>query len=264
MAIDLTLDATLHRLANDDAFASLRPSLATYYGEASRDAAMDNLYAAFVPDGGLAFDIGAHVGDRTACFRRLGARVVALEPQPLCLQALHQLYGEDPGVTIVPKACAAEPGTLTFHVNSANPTVSTASHTFVNKANGAEGWAEQNWDAELTVEATTLAELIAQHGLPDFIKIDVEGFEDVALSTLTQRPHALSFEFTTIERDVAYRALKRLEALGGYGFNLALGESQHLAYEPGEEVTPSHMADVIAALPHAANSGDVYAIRVPA
>ena len=40
------------------------------------------LYARFVKPGDLVFDIGAHVGDRVAAFRRLGARVVALEPQP--------------------------------------------------------------------------------------------------------------------------------------------------------------------------------------
>ena len=45
-------------------------------------AAMDRLYGQFVRPGDLVFDIGAHVGDRVASFRRLGARVVAVEPQP--------------------------------------------------------------------------------------------------------------------------------------------------------------------------------------
>ena len=54
---------------------------------APRDAAMDALYARFVRPGDLAFDIGSHVGDRIGSFRRLGARVVALEPQPLCARA---------------------------------------------------------------------------------------------------------------------------------------------------------------------------------
>ena len=36
-----------------------------------------------VKPGDLAFDIGSHVGDRISSFRRLGARVVALEPQQL-------------------------------------------------------------------------------------------------------------------------------------------------------------------------------------
>ena len=75
------------RLRADPAFAPLRRSLDVYYGDPARDAAMDALYARFVRAGDLAFDIGAHVGDRIGSFRRLGARVVALEPQPLCARA---------------------------------------------------------------------------------------------------------------------------------------------------------------------------------
>jgi len=67
-------------LRTDPAFASLRRSLDVYYGDPERDAAMDALYGRFVAPGGLAFDIGSHVGDRIGSFRRLGARVVALEP----------------------------------------------------------------------------------------------------------------------------------------------------------------------------------------
>ena len=56
---------------------------------------MDALYARFVRPGDLAFDIGAHVGDRIGSFRRLGARVVALEPQPLCARAIRAIYAGD-------------------------------------------------------------------------------------------------------------------------------------------------------------------------
>ena len=57
-------------------------SLRIYYGDRTRAAVMQRLYAEFVHEGDLVFDVGAHVGDRIASFRRLGARVVAVEPQP--------------------------------------------------------------------------------------------------------------------------------------------------------------------------------------
>jgi hypothetical protein len=57
-------------------------SLRIYYGGAQRRRDMTALYAPFVKPGDLAFDLGAHVGDRVAAFRALGCRVVAVEPQP--------------------------------------------------------------------------------------------------------------------------------------------------------------------------------------
>jgi hypothetical protein len=63
-------------------------SLRTYYGDRERRTAMDLLYGRFVKPGDLVFDIGAHVGDRVAAFRRLGARVVAVEPQPALVRTL--------------------------------------------------------------------------------------------------------------------------------------------------------------------------------
>jgi FkbM family methyltransferase len=235
---------------------ALERSLEVYYGNPERDAAMDALYARFVKRGGLAFDIGSHVGDRIASFRRLGARVVALEPQPLCAAAIRAIHGGDAEVTLVQSACGAETGILQLHINSANPTVTTASSDFVKAADGADGWQGQVWDETIDVAQTTLDALIASHGRPDFVKIDVEGFEDFVLAGLSTPVPALSFEFTTIQRDVAGRCLQRLAALGYSRFNLALGESQIMTL--ADWVSSDAMARHIAALPHDANSGDVY------
>ena len=236
---------------------NLARSFAVYYGDAPRDAAMDALYARFVKPGGLAFDIGSHVGDRIGAFRRLGARVVALEPQPDCAAAIRQVYAGDAALTVVEAACGPQPGSLTLHINSANPTVTTASPDFVKAADGAAGWEGQVWDRAIEVPVTTLDALIDAHGMPDFVKIDVEGFEADVLAGLTRPVRALSFEFTTIQRDVACKCIALLAALRPYRFNLALGESQQFAFE--EPVSAGDMAAHILALPHEANSGDVYA-----
>jgi FkbM family methyltransferase len=245
-------------LRADPAYLALHRSLDIYYGNPARDLAMDTLYARFVPAGALAFDIGSHVGDRVGSFRRLGAKVVALEPQPMCARAIRALYGDDRHVTLIEAACSDRPGRLTLRVNSANPTVSTASADFIGAADGAGGWEGQIWDADVEVACTTLDALIAQHGVPAFAKIDVEGFEDIVLAGLSRPLPALSFELTTIQRDVGLRCLDRLVALGAYGFDIALGESQTLTFE--RWVSKAEIAAHIAALPHAANSGDVYCL----
>jgi FkbM family methyltransferase len=250
--------AAIDVLKSDVAFTSLRRSLEVYYGDPSRDAAMDALYARFLAAGQLAFDIGAHVGDRIASFRRLGARVVALEPQPLCARAIRAIYAGDTAVTVVESACGPQAGALTLRINSRNPTVSTASPDFVRAAGGASGWEEQVWDQTVDVPVTTLDALIAAHGVPQFAKIDVEGFEADVLAGLSARLPALSFEFTTIQRDVAVRCLDHLMGLGDYRFDVSLGETHRLTF--GRWVTATEMQLHIEGLPHAANSGDVYCV----
>lgn len=243
-------------LRADPAAVSLRPSLDLSYGDPGRATAMDRFHTQFVRPDDLVFDIGAHVGDRTASFRRLGARVIAVEPQPLCARSIRTLFGDDDQVTVVEAACGATIGRLELHINSANPTVSTASPHFVQAADGAENWQGQVWDARLAVPATTLDVLVAEHGRPAFVKVDVEGFEDVVLAGLSHPLPALSFEFTTIERAVAQRALDHAVALGFTRFNLALGDAMALA-EPAWLTAPA-LGVLLDALPHSANSGDVY------
>ncbi|MFE1600840.1 FkbM family methyltransferase [Methylobacterium sp. ID0610] len=233
-------------------------SLRIYHGPQAPRAAMDALYRRFVRPGDLVFDVGAHVGDRVSAFRRLGACVVALEPQAGPARALRLIHGRDPGVTLLPVAAGDVEGELVLHLNPANPTVSTASPAFVAAAREAAGWEGQVWDARAACPVTTLDRLIALYGRPAFVKIDVEGFEDRVLAGLSTPLPALSFEVTTIAREVGLRCLDRLAALGSYGFDLALGESQVLSL--GRFVEAREMRAVLAALPHAANSGDVYAV----
>jgi FkbM family methyltransferase len=232
-------------------------SLRIYYGNRRHGPAMDRLYRRFVNPGDLVFDIGAHVGDRVAAFRRLGARVVAIEPQPAFVKVLKLLYGRTSDVTIEATAIGRDAGTIELMINTANPTVSTVSRNFVNAARNAPGWEAQSWTKTQCVPVTTLDALIARHGVPAFIKIDVEGFEAEALAGLTRPVKALSFEFTTIQRDVALACVERCIALGYARFNAALGESQifvHADWIGGPEI-----ARWLAELPYAANSGDIYA-----
>ena len=240
------------------AFGVVR-SLRLYYGHPARARAMDRLYAQFVAPDDLVFDIGAHVGDRIASFRRLGARVVAVEPQPALHRTLRLLYGRDSHVALVAAAIGRAAGSAEMRINPRNPTISTLSDAFIAASRGAAGWQGESWPRTLTVGVTTLDALIAAHGRPAFIKLDVEGFEAEALAGLSQPVPALSFEFTTIQRSVALACLERSTALGFTEFNAALGESQVL----GAWRDARAIAEWLVALPHEANSRDVYA-RSPA
>ena len=114
-------------------------SLRIYYGDRSRAAAMDRLYGGFVRRGELVFDIGAHVGDRVASFRRLGARIIAVEPQPAMVRVLKLVYRRRADVAIEAVAVGRRAGTVSLMINADNPTVSTASDAFVSAARDAPG-----------------------------------------------------------------------------------------------------------------------------
>jgi FkbM family methyltransferase len=232
-------------------------SLRIYYGGWGRRGALDRHYARYVAAGDLVFDIGSHVGDRVAAFRRLGARVVAVEPQPALARTLRLLYGRDKAVTVVESAVGRAPGTVALQLNLDNPTVSTASEAFIAASRGAPGWEGQRWTRAVEVPVTTLDALMARFGAPRFIKIDVEGFEAEVLAGLSVPVPALSFEFTTIQRDIACACVARSEAIGYRAFAASLGES--LAFEHGHKLGADDITDWLMTLPASANSGDIYA-----
>jgi FkbM family methyltransferase len=218
---------------------------------------MDRLHGGFVRRGDLVFDIGAHVGDRVASFRRLGARIVAVEPQPAMVKVLKLFFGRRADIAIEAVAVGRSVGTTILMINTDNPTVSTASAEFVSAARDAPGWETQRWTKSVPVTVTTLDALIGKYGVPAFIKIDVEGFEQETLQGLSRAVKALSFEFTIIQRDVALACIERCVALGYTRFNAALGESQ--TFVNADWVGGEAIARWLAGLPHAANSGDIYA-----
>lgn len=230
------------------------------YRRPGRQAGLEALYRDWLGPGQLAFDIGAHLGDRTRCFRSLGSRVIAMEPQPALMRLLQRAHGDDSAVTLLPQAVGAAPGRARLALSHAHPTLATLDGEWREQVQqGHPGFRRVRWDDSIEVEVTTLDALIAAHGLPDFCKIDVEGFEPTVLAGLSQPLPALSFEFVRGTLDRSVSCIERLETLGKYDYNVIAGEERHYRFASWR--SGSELLDWLQAGADQLASGDIYARR---
>jgi FkbM family methyltransferase len=235
-------------------------SIRMYYGNPLHNRALARFYAQFVRPGDLCFDIGAHVGNRLWAWSKLGARIVALEPQPHCMSLLRRWYGGRANVVLLEQAVGSTLGTGTLFISERTPTVSTLSPDWIAGVRGTPGFAGVRWDHSIPVRVTTLDELVARYGLPAFCKIDVEGAELDVLRGLSYPLKALSFEYIPATADVAVACIGRLGELGRYEYNWLPSETRRL--RSAVWLGPVQMADLLRRMPKHGRSGDVYARRL--
>jgi FkbM family methyltransferase len=177
---------------------------------------------------GLIFDIGANHGRKTDVFLRLGARVVAVEPDEVNQEILRQkfltLRLRPKPVTIVGKAVSERETVERMWIDAPGSAKNTLSQKWVStlRSDQARFGARLEFAAEKDVETTTLDHLIGLHGEPFFVKIDVEGFEPNVLRGLTRRVPYISFEVNLPEFNAegteCIALLKRLDAAGRFNF----------------------------------------------
>ena len=191
---------------------------------------MKAFYSQFLQPGDLCFDVGSNLGNRLEVFRSLGCRVVAVEPQSACFMELQSRFGTDADVVLLRTALGEQEGEMEIRLSEAN-TIASMSPEWIRSVRESGRFAEFHWDRSEVVKVTTLDALIARHGVPRFIKIDVEGFEQEVLRGLSQPVPSLSFEWTPEFSAAMIVCLDHLETLGKIDVTYSLGESMSIAKE---------------------------------
>lgn len=192
--------------------------------------AMLDFYRFFVPVGGAAFDVGANVGNRVSVFLDLGARVVAVEPQPACIEILLEKFANSDSFTLVNKALGQNFGEAEMLQCEAS-TISSMSKEWIEAVKNSSRFSSYDWSKTIVVPVVTLDSLIQDFCLPDFIKIDVEGYEYEVVSGLSKDVKAISLEFTPEYLDNCFKALDHLQGIGGRLYQLSLAESMKFHFD---------------------------------
>lgn len=220
---------------------------------------MAGFFAQFIRPGDVCFDVGANLGSRIAIFLRLGASVVAVEPQENCVAYLRARYGRDRRVTVIAKGLDTREGERQITISSNDSRMSSMSPEWMDTLLTNTGLdLSSQWDTTVTVPVTTLDRLIETYGRPAFCKIDVEGFEYQVLSGLSSAIPAVSFEFHRVYPDNFRRCITHLLALGEYRFNYCAAETFTFAlpgWVSGQQLIDQLTQDS-SAMP---GSGDIYA-----
>ena len=230
-----------------------------YYGIPFRAARLRRFYRQFVAPGGLCFDIGANVGNRTRAVSAFGARVISIEPQPHFAAILRRLFNRNARVTVVETAVGDSAGSVTLHLNERHPTLATTRPDWIDTLRRGDRFVRETWNTTVDVPQRTLEDLVEEFGEPDFTKIDVEGNESGVLAGLKRALPALSFEFLPETPELARDCVKILGSLGDYRYNYAFGEQLKLVENTW--LPEGELLERIAGIPKTGDSGDIYAVR---
>jgi FkbM family methyltransferase len=184
-----------------------------------------DFYLQFLKKGDTYYDVGANFGNRIEPLIGLGINIVAVEPQKECLEYLNVRFKGD--ITIVPKGLSGKEETLKMFQGESN-TISSFSESWIKKVSESKRYGNHEWKEAGEMQMTTLEKVIEQQGKPNFIKIDVEGFEVEVLKGLKTKIPTISVEYTVPEEtDKALECLELVFSLSNNHVqcNYSVGES---------------------------------------
>jgi FkbM family methyltransferase len=177
---------------------------------------------------GVVFDLGASNGGKAEIFYR-HSRVVCLEPSPQAADSLRKRFAHCSDLTIIEAAVSDASGwgtLLEFEPGSEYNTLHKGWAQALSQSHTNRFGFSRPAPAEKEVRLVTIDQLIAENGRPRYIKLDVEGFEWLAINGMSQHCDLVSAEFnlpeflTDLENVIA-----KLELLGNnVGFNAVISE----------------------------------------
>jgi FkbM family methyltransferase len=219
---------------------------------------MLNFHRGFISGGDLVFDVGANAEEYADLFLALGARVVAVEPNPTCCQRLRTIAKR--GQLFVENCAVGEKeGIGSMHMCSASG-LSTLSDEWYETAQASPIHGGTPWLGSTEVRVMTLDSIAARYGVLAYVKIDVEGFEDRVIAGMSFRAYALSFEFHFALLKLVNACLKKSVLERGYCFNYIIGNAT--TFELAKWVSAAEIVEILRQTQSEEEFGDIFCRRV--
>ena len=181
-------------------------------------------YNQFIKKNDLVFDVGCNVGSRTKLFLNLGGKVVGFEPQEDLCNHLHGHLKRNRRFSLERTALGSKTGSAEINISDAH-VLSSMSKRWIEATQKSGRFDQYSWNKTEKVSVSTLDEKIKTYGTPQFIKIDVEGYEFEVLKGLTRPINFISIEFTAEDIKNSQNCIELISNLGEYLFNYSIGES---------------------------------------
>ena len=169
----------------------------------------------------LIYDVGLFDGADTAYYLFRGYNVVAIDANPLMIEKSKVRFAreiEEKRLTLLNIGIAEKPGTATFWISDV-PEWSSFDQTIASRVGAA--------CTPAPVVTMPFSRLLAEYGVPHYIKIDIEGSDRLCVDALrTELPRYISVEaecvndFTVLSDDQAVAMLGLLRDLGYRRFKL--------------------------------------------
>jgi FkbM family methyltransferase len=129
----------------------------------------------------LVFDIGANNGDDAAEYLKRGCKVVAVEANPELCDGMQERFAAEIeiGQLILIDKAISRRRTVTLYINSADHGWGTTLPSYAERGARLRGTVKP-----VEVETTTVIDLIRAYGVPDRMKVDIEGADILCLLDL--------------------------------------------------------------------------------
>jgi FkbM family methyltransferase len=186
-------------------------------------------YSQFIKSGDLVFDVGANIGNRVRNFLALHAKVVAVEPQPQCVSYLRKRFGKK--IILAPFGLGSKVEDKVMHICEEYDHFSSISNDFIDNGKKSNRFSKIHWTKEQPIKLITLDLMIKKHGVPKFIKIDVEGYEVEVIRGLSHKVPLISFEYCVpeMQKNISQVISHLLSIDSKLVCNYSIGESMKFA-----------------------------------